>query len=308
MELLSIIVPVYNEEENILPFYTELIKHVPPEAEILFVNDGSRDNTLQSLKLLSHQDKRVKSISLSRNYGHQQALFAGISKASGNLFVIMDGDLQHPPSLIPLLVEKVRKGFDVASAKRLSTKNYSPIKAVTSVFFYKLLNVLSSSKIEPNVADFRAFNLKVRNALLLFEETNIFLRGIFNWMGFKQTFQEYNIEERRFGKSKYSLKKMIRLSINGITSFSIQPLRLAIYLGLAFLVIGFGFGAYALLTYYNGSTIQGWTSTIILILLIGGVQIFMIGVLGEYIGKTYVESKKRPMFIIDEEINFNPPN
>ena len=305
MDNLCIIIPLYNEEKVITAFYNELIKYIDEGTIILFIDDGSEDNTLNILDSICLIDKRVKVLSLSRNFGHQKAIIAGMTYATGDVFIIMDGDLQHPPFLIPQLLKKMDEGFDIASAKRNSYKHYSIIKKITSFLFYKLLNFISNYKIEPQVADFRAFNKNVYNAVLKFSnENNIFLRGIFSWIGFNQTYVKYEINERKLGFSKYSMKKMISLSLDGFTSFSVKPLRIVIYLGIVFSFIGFLFGIYALIEFYKGNTIQGWTSLIIVSIFIGGIQILLLGVVGEYIGKMFLETKKRPIFLIKKQINF----
>lgn len=303
MPLVSIIIPVYNEKENIYPLYEELKKYAPQEFEIIWVDDGSSDGSLQSIVALSGTDKRVKCISFSRNFGHQAALMAGLHFASGDNVITMDGDFQHPPALIPLFLDKLGEGYDIVSGKREGTENLPWIKKLTSRLYYKLINLLSDIHIEENTADFRAFNKKVLDAILQIEEKEIFLRGIVNWLGFKKATLHYASPARRFGSSKYSTVKMFRLGLKGVLSFSFKPLRMALLAGSVFSVVAFIFAINALIAHFNGHTVPGWTSIIIAVMLFGGIQLLFLGLIGEYIASLFTEIKNRPLYIIDKKIN-----
>ena len=304
MELLSIIIPVYNEADNIRPVCEEIDLYVKENYEIIFVDDGSTDGTFYAIEEQSVRDHRVKCISLSRNFGHQNALMAGMQCTTGDQVIIMDGDLQHPPSLIPEMLEQLKQGFDLVLTKRNQNKG-SGLKKISSVLFYKFMNAVSETRIEPNVADFKAFNKKVLQSILQFKEKDLFLRGIFSWVGFKTTSIQFNTPERRYGKTKYSYSKMTGLASKGITSFSFKPLRIAFIIGFVISACAFAFGIFALISYYKGKTVPGWSSTIIAIMFLGGTQLLAIGLLGEYIASLFVETKNRPLYLIDKTINMH---
>lgn len=300
----SIILPVYNEAENIPLLFEELCKVCDTETEFIFVDDGSKDNTFSAIHKLAEQDSRIKCLSLSRNFGHQNALMAGMENASGDVIVLMDADLQHPPSLLPEMFQKMEEGFDLVITKRKSTASISPIKQFCSHLFYQFINAISETKIEPKAADFRAFNRKVLESILQFKERDLFLRGIFGWIGFRSTTLEFEAPARQFGKTKYSFTTMMRLAWKGTTSFSFKPLRIALLFGTLLSIASFSFGAYALISYFRGDTIPGWASLIIAVMILGGTQLLAIGLLGEYIAKLFTESKKRPRYLIQDSINF----
>lgn len=305
MALLSIIIPVYNEAENINPLYSELLHYCGNDYEIIFVDDGSSDTTFSLIEELSKKDNHCKCISLSRNFGHQNALMAGMENASGDIIVIMDGDLQHPPSLIPQMVDKINSGFDMVITKRKTTADIGFIKKITAAVFYKFINTISDVKMEPNVADFKAFNRKILNSVLKFKERELFLRGIFSWIGYKTTTIEFDAPSRQFGKTKYSFIKMLRLALKATTSFSFKPLRIALMIGTVISLAAFSFGIFALVSYYNGNTIPGWASLIIAVMFLGGTQLLAIGLLGEYIASLFTETKQRPLYIVDRKINIS---
>lgn len=299
----SIILPVFNEAENIHLLYEELGKVCNTETEFIFVDDGSKDNTFREIHKLAKGDPRIKCLSLSRNFGHQNALMAGMEKASGDVIVLMDADLQHPPALLPEMFQKIDDGFDLVITKRKSTVDINPIKQFFSLLFYKFINAISETKIEPKAADFRAFNRKVLESVLQFKERDLFLRGIFSWIGFRSTTLTFDAPARQFGKTKYSFATMMRLAWKGTTSFSFKPLRIALLFGSLLSLASFAFGAYALLAYFRGETIPGWASLIIAVMILGGTQLLAIGLLGEYIAKLFTESKKRPRYLIKDSIN-----
>jgi polyisoprenyl-phosphate glycosyltransferase len=303
VQSLSIIIPVYNEEENISLLYDSLKIYCPTEYEVIFVDDGSTDNTMLEIEKIADKEDRFKCISLSRNFGHQNALMAGMEHANGNIIVIMDGDLQHPPSLIPVMVNKLNEGFDLVSTRRDKTENISPIKKMMANIFYRFINTISDTKIEANVADFKAFNRKVLNSILQFKERELFLRGIFSWIGYKSTTIEFDAPARKFGKTKYSFGKMLRLALKGTTSFSFKPLRIALLAGTIISIAAFGFGIFALTAYFKGNTVPGWASLIIAVMFLGGTQLLAIGLLGEYIASLFTETKRRPLYLVDRKIN-----
>ena len=304
-EDLSIIIPAYNEEKNIVFIY-EKIKAVLEQYsyELIFIDDGSSDSTFDEITKIAKVDNRVKGISFSRNFGHQIALLAGIKKASKNLIVMMDADGQHPPELIPDLIQKSCDGFDIVNTRRLSTKGIGWFKRLSSRMYYRILNGLTDIRIEYASSDFRLLTRKAANAFLEMEEQNRFTRGMISWMGFKQAIIEYDAKERFAGNSKYTLRKMFRFATEGITSFSVKPLKISFYIGLIALFVGSLYAAYAIVVFLLGKTVMGWTSTLLTILFLGGIQLLGIGILGEYTAKIYNEIKKRPHYFIKDECGF----
>lgn len=300
---ISIIVPVLNEAGNITLLYQEICNHCQLPFELLWVDDGSKDNSVAEIEGLANNDHRVKAISFSRTFGHQAALFAGMQMATANTIIIMDGDLQHPPSLLPELIKKFSEGYDLVSAKRIETASISSMKKWSSSLFYRFLNFIADTHIEENVADFRIFNRKVLDSILQFEERELFLRGIFSWIGFKTTTVLFAAPARSNGKSKYSWSRMVGLGLKGAISFSFKPLRISLLIGVFFSLIAFCFAIFAVVSHLNGATVEGWTSIIIAIMLFGGIQLMATGLLGEYIARLFTETKKRPMFLIDRKIN-----
>jgi len=307
MKRICVIIPCYNEKENLLYinqrlqeiFKTKLYSKY--NFRILFVNDGSNDDTLEEIKELRKKNSNIDFISFSRNFGHQQAIKAGIDHTNADAVITMDADLQHPPELIPEFIKFWEKGFDVINSKNCYSKNQSLLKKITSKSFYTILNLLSYVKIESGTADFRLIDKKVLEQLRKLNEQNLFIRGVIPWIGFKQYTLEYFPDERKFGKTKYTVKKMFSLAITGITSFSIKPLRISIFFGLIFSVIAIAYMLYALyIGLFTDKAIEGWTSVIVSVLFIGGLQLLMLGIIGEYLGKLFLENKKRPNYIIDQ--------
>lgn len=301
--LLSVVVPIMNEEGNIGNLIERVAQSLVnvPDYELIFVNDGSTDQTLNVIKEFSGKNRKIKYISFSRNFGHQSALRAGIDFAGGDCIVSMDGDLQHPPELIPDMIHKWREGYDIVYTIRKDTAETGLFKRVTSSFFYKLINSLSDVEIDPGSADFRLIDRSVADALKGFKENPVFYRGLVRWLGFKQYALEYVPEKRFWGTTKYSLRKMLKFAITGITSFSIKPLHFSTILGTLMAIVSFLYGMYAVaMKVFTDQTIPGWTSLLIVVALIGGIQLLMIGVLGEYLGKLFIESKQRPPYLIRE--------
>jgi polyisoprenyl-phosphate glycosyltransferase len=301
---ISIIAPMYNESENIDQFYkrvTDVLKPMKKEFEIVCVNDGSRDDTLMRLYQLSKKDKRVKVVDLSRNFGKEIALTAGIDFAIGQTVVPIDSDLQDPPELIPALYHKWKEGFDVVYAKRLLRKGESLPKKITAHLFYKTIRLLSNFEIPENTGDFRLMDRQVVDALNELRETQRFMKGLFSWVGFRQTAVEYEREPRHAGSTKWNYPKLFNLAVEGITSFSHVPLRFATFLGCLVSVSAIIYALFIIIKkMLIGDPVPGYASTVGIILLIGGIQLFTIGIIGEYIGRIYYESKRRPLYFVRE--------
>lgn len=301
---LSIVLPAYNEQDNIEFIYTDITSHLAEykeDLELIFIDDGSKDNTFAKIRELHEKDPRVKGYSFSRNFGHQTALLAGLTFASGELVVTMDCDGQHPAEVISQLTEESLKGYDIVNTKRLSTEDAGWFKRRTSSLFYRILNFLSTVEIESNSSDFRLMNKKATDAFLQLEEQSRFTRGLISWIGFRQSIVSYHAPERFSGESKYTLRKMVKFGIDGITSFSSKPLRLSFYLGMIVLLFGIIYSIFALVMYFNGKTNPGWTSLLISILFLGGVQLLTLGIFGEYLARIFNESKRRPQFFIQDK-------
>lgn len=300
--LVSIIIPVYNEEENILPLLTA-IKGVMSNIryEVIFVDDASNDFTLDILRTLSRENANlIRYISLTRNFGHQNALKKGLFYATGDCAITMDGDMQHPPSLLPLMLKEWQNGFKVVAAKRKKTENLTLFKKLTSFVFYKLANLLSDVSVPEGVADFRLLDRVVIDHLNNLREVPLFIRGVVAWLGFDQKIIEYNQPERFAGHSKYTIRKMFSLALAGITSFSVKPLRISMTLGSFFSVIAFLYGFYAIAMHLRGVTLAGWTSVLVSVVFMGGIQLISLGIIGEYIGKIHLQVKDRPSSIVKE--------
>lgn len=302
---LSIVIPTFNEEGNIEILYSKLVESLTPleldEFEFIFVDDGSQDRSLEIVKKLSIDDPRVKYISFSRNFGHQPALKAGLDHAQFAGVVSLDADLQHPVELIPEMIEKWKNGAEVVYTKRKDV-SLPWFKRTTSKLFYRIINTLSQIKLEDGVADFRLLDQKVIHALRAYKESNLFIRGIIPALGFKQESIDYTPNKRFAGETKYSFSKMIRFALTGITSLSAKPLYFSIYFGVFFAMLAFIYGLYAIYIFAFGhEAIPGWTSIIASILLIGGIQLIMIGIIGIYLGKVFAQSKGRPNYIIAEK-------
>lgn len=304
---ISIVVPLYNEEGNVAVLIQRIesaVKSISSSFEIILVDDGSRDKTFITCQDLAKNNPQLKIISLSRNFGHQIALTAGIQHAVGGLIVSLDGDLQHPPELIPDLVKKAKEGFDIVNTIRVETKDAGLMKRVSSKGFYKIINRLSDTKIIEGAADFRLMTRKAADSFLLLEERDRFTRGLISWMGFNQAFVTFQADVRLSGKSKYTIRKMFRFALNGVTSFSSRPLRISFYIGLIISMLGMIYALYALIMYFKGETIQGWASLTIVVLLMGGVQLISIGIIGEYLSRVYNEVKRRPLYMIKSSVGF----
>ncbi|RDZ18357.1 glycosyltransferase [Priestia megaterium] len=301
----SIVVPVYNEEEVIHETYrrlTEVMRSTKEAYELLFVNDGSRDRTAEIIKEYSEQDPAVVLLDFARNFGHQIAITAGMDYARGEAVVVIDADLQDPPELILEMIEKWKQGFDVVYAKRTKRKGETYFKKQTAAMFYRFLRAMTDIDIPLDTGDFRLLDRKVCNQMNGIQEKNRFVRGLVSWVGFKQIAVEYERDERLAGESKYPLKKMLKLSMDGITSFSYKPLKLASYAGVTLSGIGFIYLLVVLyLKLFTDSTITGWSSLIVIQLFFSGIILIILGMIGEYIGRIYDETKNRPLYIVREK-------
>lgn len=304
----SIVVPVYNEEEVIHETYrrlTEVMRSTKEAYELLFVNDGSRDRTAEIIKEYSEQDPAVVLLDFARNFGHQIAITAGMDYARGEAVVVIDADLQDPPELILEMIEKWKQGFDVVYAKRTKRKGETYFKKQTAAMFYRFLRAMTDIDIPLDTGDFRLLDRKVCNQMNSIQEKNRFVRGLVSWVGFKQIAVEYERDERLAGESKYPLKKMLKLSMDGITSFSYKPLKLASYAGVTLSGIGFIYLLVVLyLKLFTESTITGWSSLIVIQLFFSGIMLIILGMIGEYIGRIYDETKNRPLYIVREKYQF----
>jgi len=301
---IAIVIPSYNEATNIdvlIQALNETIENINYSFKLIFVDDGSRDETLTVLKEKSKEHKHIFYLELSRNFGHQNALKAGIDlvKNDADAIISMDGDMQHPPNIIPKLIEKWEEGFEVVYTIREEDKKLGFIKNKTSNLFYSLMNKLSYIKFEPGTADFRLIDKKVAQVFSDFTENELFIRGIINWVGFKQFAVHYEPNERYSGKSKYTLGRMMRFAVQGITSFSTKPLSMAIILGVSLSLMAFMFYiAYVLYSVYYGHVISGWASVITTVVFFGGLNLVVLGIIGVYIGKLFMQSKGRPNYLI----------
>jgi len=306
--VISVVVPVYNEEavlETTCERLSVVLAGLLVEYELIFVNDGSKDRTGEILEELRTNDERVKIVSFSRNFGHQAAITAGLEYSSGDAVVVIDADLQDPPEVIPLMVEKWREGYDVVYGKRIKRHGDTAFKKVSAKLFYRVLRRLSGVDIPVDTGEFRLIDRKVCDTFASLKERNRFVRGLISWVGFKQTFIEFEREGRFAGVTKYSLKKMIELSVNGITSFSNKPLRLAFFLGMFASAIGFIWLLVILIGMIFGRGAEGWTVAASLILVSQGFVFFTIGIMGEYLGRVYDEVKGRPSYVVKKADGFN---
>lgn len=303
MKKISIVIPAYNEEGNLSLIHSEIRKVFQTltdyNYEIIFVNDGSRDHTQQHLEKLASECQEVKYIEFSRNFGHQNAVKAGMDYADGNAVISMDADLQHPPVLIPDMIRKWEEGFDIVYTIRKYSKNISFFKRKTSDFFYHILSGLSDVELEKGSSDFRLLDASVIEVIRKTGESDIFLRGLVKWIGFRQYSIDFVAADRFSGVSKYSFGKMLRFAFTGITAFSVKPLYLAAYLGFFFSFLSpMVYFAYVFYSFYNKSEISGWASLIMTVVFFGGLQLTILGILGIYMGKIFKQIKDRPTYIV----------
>jgi polyisoprenyl-phosphate glycosyltransferase len=307
---LSVVVPVYNEQGNLRLLHetlAEQFQRLEVDYELLFVDDGSRDDSLRVLRELHELDpSHVKVISLSRNFGHQNALTAGLEHATGDAVIAMDADLQHPPELIPEMVAQWRAGYQVVFTIRCDGQDLGWFKRWSSRAFYALINKITDTPIVPGAADFRLVDRQVVDSLNSMQERARFLRGLVSWVGFRQVGLPYQVRQRHDGQSKYSLRKMLGLALNGVTNFSAFPLRLATYFGFLSAVIGIPYAIWAVYArLFTNSAVPGWASLTTFVLFLGGVQLICLGIIGEYLGRVYDEVKRRPLYVPQELIGFD---
>lgn len=309
MSLLSVIVPCYNEEESVALFYEELTKNDPVfrdmdmEMEILYIDDGSRDRTVQEVKKLREKDGRVHLLSFSRNFGKESAMFAGLEKAKGDYVVIMDVDLQDPPSLLPEMFSYMKQGYDSVATRRVSRKGEPPIRSFFARMFYKLMKRISKTEIVDGARDYRLMTRQVVDAILSMQEYNRFTKGIFGWVGFRTKWLEFENVERAKGETKWNFWKLFLYSLDGILAFSTAPLMVASVMGVLFCLLAFVMIVFTIVRKMMfGDPVSGWPSLVCIILLVSGVQFFCTGILGQYLAKTYMEVKKRPIYLIKEEL------
>lgn len=306
----SVVIPVYNEEEVVNECYSRIKKVMDStneKYEIIFVNDGSRDNTRQMLKEICRVDGNVKMIDFSRNFGHQSAITAGMNYSVGEAVVVIDADLQDPPEVILRMLEKWKEGYQVVYGKRLKREGESIFKKATAKLFYRLLARLTEFDIPVDAGDFRLIDRKVCDALNKISEKNRYVRGIISWLGFNTTYVEFVREKRYAGKTKYPLRKMIKFATDAVVSFSYKPLRITSYLGMVLSVVSFLYLIVALfLKLFNViDTVQGWMSIVAISLFFNGIVLLVLGIMGEYIGRIYDEVKARPLYVVNEFVNFN---
>ena len=306
--LVSIIVPVLDEKDNLDPLAKAVDEALSPswDYELIFIDDGSRDGSIEVLRDLASKDKRLGYISFSRNFGHQTALKAGMEAARGDCVISMDGDFQHPPALLPRILDAWKPGIEVVATSRKEPPKGSPdrpsfLKRRTSRLFYSLANALSDQRLEPGSADFRLLSRKAVDILVSMREHDLFLRGAVPWLGLPMATIAYDPAPRRSGTTKYSISRMWALALNGMTSFGVRPLRLASVAGTAISLAGFGYALYALgIRIFTSRTVEGWTSLLVSVLIVGGIQLLCLGLIGEYLGKLFLEAKARPGYIVRE--------
>lgn len=313
--LLSVVVPCFNEQEVLWETYhrlTDVLDHIPGiDYELIFVDDGSRDATpeiLRQLHALHESEARIRIVGFSRNFGHQTAVTAGIEHARGDAVVLIDADLQDPPEVIPAMIERWREGFHVVYGRRTDRPGETAFKLLTAKVFYRLLNRLSETDIPSDTGDFRLIDRRVMEALRTMPERDRFLRGMVAWAGFRQIGLPYARAPRLAGESKYPLVKMMRFAVDGVVSFSVMPLRAATWMGFVVSALAIVGIVYALvMRLFSNNWVTGWTTLVIAVLLLGGVQLLALGLIGEYVGRIYGEAKRRPLYLVQERVGFEQP-
>ena len=301
MKKVSLILPAHNEEGNIRPIYEEISKCMGQtnyDFSIIFIDDGSTDQTLSSIQSLAEIDKRVKYIELSRNFGHQFAIKAGLDHADAEIVIMMDCDLQHPPELIPMMLMEHERGYEIVRTHRKEADHESYLKKKTSSLFYSFISKFSEVRLEKGSADFRLVSGKALEQLRNFNEMDLFFRGLIKWMGFKQVSIEFEPNERQRGETKYTFAKMFHFGLKGFTSFSTKPLYFSAYFGILVSIISLSFLPYVLTALFTGHTVAGWASIMLTISFFGGLNLLVLGIIGIYLAKLFVQSKSRPHYII----------
>lgn len=309
MSLLSVIVPCYNEEENIAPFYEELIKNDPflirkgIEMEILYINDGSRDKTVSEVKKLHERDARVHLVSFSRNFGKEAAMYAGLEKSRGDYVVMMDVDLQDPPALLPDMIDYIEQGYDSVATRRVTRKGEPPVRSFFARIFYHLMKKISQTEMMDGARDYRLMTRQMVDAIISMKEYNRFTKGIFGWVGFDTKWLEYENVERVRGETKWNFWKLLMYSFEGIVAFSTAPLMIASLMGVLLCLAAFLMIVFIIVRkLIFGDPVSGWPSLVCIILTTSGVQFFCTGILGQYLAKTYMEVKRRPLYLVKEEL------
>lgn len=309
MSLLSVVVPCYNEEESVALFLEELKKNDPffqekgLELEVLYIDDGSKDRTVEEVKRLREKDERVHLISFSRNFGKEAAMFAGLEHAKGDYVVLMDVDLQDPPSLLPEMISYIEQGYDSVATRRVSRKGEPPVRSFFARMFYRLMKKISKTEIMDGARDYRLMTRQMVDAILSMREYNRFTKGIFGWVGFKTKWLEYENVERARGETKWNFWKLFFYSLDGITAFSTVPLMIASVAGVLFCALAFVMIIFIIVRkLIFGDPVSGWPSLVCIMLFLSGVQFFCTGILGQYLAKTYMEVKRRPIYLIKEEM------
>jgi glycosyltransferase involved in cell wall biosynthesis len=299
---ISVVVPSFNEEGNIEMLASKLLAVLQTltrySYEVIFIDDGSSDRTLDKLKELALIDTNIYYLELSRNFGHQNALKAGYDFATGDCIISMDGDMQHPPELISQFIEKWEEGYDVVYSTRDYHDDATIFKTKTSDLFYKMINSLSETKLEKGTADFRLIDRKVANVLMHLNENGLFMRGLIKWLGFKQYAINYMADARFSGKSKYTVKRMVKFAVEGITAFSVRPLNIAIGIGAFFSFMSLLYIPYIAWTFIYGHEAPGWASVLASVVFFGGLNLMVLGIIGLYLGKMFMQVKQRPNYII----------
>ncbi|MBI4614032.1 MAG: glycosyltransferase family 2 protein [Planctomycetes bacterium] len=304
----SVVVPFLDEERNIDPLYERLVGPLRSESssyEIIFVDDGSTDGSRDRVLELHGRDPGVKLISLSRNHGHQIALTAGLDRATGDVVVTMDADLQHPPEELPRFIEKWREGYDIVHGVKTGIGGRGPLKALLAFLYYPLMRKIARTEIVPHASDYRLLSKRAVRALGSMRERARFLRGMTTWVGFRSTTLPFDTAPRHAGVPKYTLRRQIQLGFWGVVSFSTFPLHLSMYLGLLTGALCLAYAAYAIYEHILGVTIQGWTSLMVVMLFLGSVQLVFLGVLGMYLGRVFEEVRQRPLYVIQESLGFD---
>lgn len=304
---LSLVLPIYNEEEVIPELHLRLqdfLTKLALDTEVLFINDGSRDRSMELLRGIAKGEPRYRILSFSRNFGHQAAISAGVDYARGKAVVVMDADLQDPPDVVLEMVRKWREGFDVVYGKRRSREGETFFKLLTAKWFYRVFAMMIPIEVPLDTGDFRLMSRRVVVTLRELREAHRFVRGMVSWVGFKQTAVLYDRPGRFAGETKYPLRKMIRFAIDGITSFSVLPLRFSTYMGIVISVMSVLYAVYAVVArFVFHATVQGWTAEVVLISLLAAAQLLMIGILGEYVGRIYEQVKGRPLYVVGDRVN-----
>lgn len=300
MELLSIVVPCFNEDDSVELFLSEVKKSLDCNFEVIFINDGSSDNTLANIKKLAGENENVKYISFSRNFGKESAIYAGLEKAGGNLVCVMDVDLQDPPSLLPEMIDDIGE-YDIVATRRVTRKGEPRLRSFSARMFYKMFNRFSKIDLVDGARDYRVMKREVVDAILQLDEYNRFSKGLFQWVGFETKWIEYENVERAAGETSWSFWQLFSYSIEGVVAFTTLPLSISTFFGILFSLIAFVMIVFIVVrNLLFSDPVAGWTSMVCIILLLGGIQLFSIGILGKYLEKTYTEVKNRPIYIIKE--------